>query len=93
MFIRGLACCGAADETVEQIHKRCGGKLPWTQIAALMNNERFPIDYLRRWPGIMGQKYLQKQRQFEQLETELPGSSKRGRFENTLLMLGALEIL
>lgn len=27
--------------------------LPWTHIASLMNNERLPLDYLRRWQIIM----------------------------------------
>ena len=24
-------------------------RLPWTAVAALMDNERFPLDYNRRW--------------------------------------------
>lgn len=59
------------------IHDLPVSGLPWTRIASLMNNERLPLDYLRRWQIIMKHANNNSNKHID--NTVVPRSRSHGR--------------
>lgn len=45
--------------------------IAWTEVARLLNNARYPIDYNRRWPRII-KKYTRGENESKRVDITLP---------------------